>query len=367
LRVRIDDEDLAPLHEGTLATVRATSLAGVANRYLALAPGPNNAPEIPDGGVIDAERTQSSVDLDVILNTLDMETRAAASRLIRRSAEQYDGVEEQANRGLAALNPALSQTAGTLRELMRDERSLERAIVESAAVVGAVEPRTAELEEGIANAAGALSAVAGERAALADTLDRAPATLRRANTTLLNLRGALTDLQPALREARPVAPRLASALRLLEPAARHARPAVADVRRLVPDLKVALDRLPATERSAVPAFASATSALEKALPIVSGLRPYVPDVVAGLMNGFGGTTGGYYDANGHYVRISLHGNPYSINNAGALVPAPAADGTLTEYRSGIVARCPGAAAQPAPDRSNRWTPPEASCEPKHSP
>jgi phospholipid/cholesterol/gamma-HCH transport system substrate-binding protein len=41
-----------PLHEGTTATVRATSLSGIANRYVSLAPGPNSAPELDDETVI---------------------------------------------------------------------------------------------------------------------------------------------------------------------------------------------------------------------------------------------------------------------------------------------------------------------------
>ena len=38
-----------PLHEGTTAIVRATSLSGIANRYVSIAPGPNSEPELPDG------------------------------------------------------------------------------------------------------------------------------------------------------------------------------------------------------------------------------------------------------------------------------------------------------------------------------
>ncbi len=39
-----------PLHEGTTAMVRATSLSGVANRYISIAPGPDSEPELPDDG-----------------------------------------------------------------------------------------------------------------------------------------------------------------------------------------------------------------------------------------------------------------------------------------------------------------------------
>ena len=37
-----------PLHEGTTAQIRATSLSGIANRYVSITPGPDNAPELED-------------------------------------------------------------------------------------------------------------------------------------------------------------------------------------------------------------------------------------------------------------------------------------------------------------------------------
>jgi hypothetical protein len=79
----------------------------------------------------------------------------------------------------------------------------------------------------------------------------------------------------------------------------------------------------------------------------------VPDVVSGLTNGFGGTTSGYYDANGHYTRISFQGSVYSLNDVGSLVQLPQING-LTGYRRGLTKRCPGAATQTAPDRSNPY-------------
>src|SRR5882672_10302187 len=63
--------DYAPLHEGTTALVRATSLSGIANRYIALTPGPNSGPKLPDGATLQADKTTSIVDLDQLFNTLD--------------------------------------------------------------------------------------------------------------------------------------------------------------------------------------------------------------------------------------------------------------------------------------------------------
>jgi phospholipid/cholesterol/gamma-HCH transport system substrate-binding protein len=46
------DRDFAPLHEGTTATIRATSLSGIANRYVALSPGANSRPALGAGSLL---------------------------------------------------------------------------------------------------------------------------------------------------------------------------------------------------------------------------------------------------------------------------------------------------------------------------
>ena len=70
------EDDVAPLHRGTEATIRATSLSGIANRYVSLQPGPNDAGQIDSGGRIDADDTSAPVDLDQLFNALDPGARA---------------------------------------------------------------------------------------------------------------------------------------------------------------------------------------------------------------------------------------------------------------------------------------------------
>jgi phospholipid/cholesterol/gamma-HCH transport system substrate-binding protein len=262
----------------------------------------------------------------------------------------------------------VAQAAATAREVDADQAAFERFIVESAAVVSAVGSRSTDLEQGIANASTLAASVARERGSLDTILRGAPPVLRRANTTLVNLRATLNDVRPALGELRPVAPRLSATFKVLDPLARTARPAVGDLRRLVPDVMSALRDLPRVEKAASPAFASATSAVQETLPVLKGLRPYVPDVVAGLINGFGGVTGGYYDANGNYARIAFEGNALSLSNGASLVPVPTEDdGTLIGYHSSREQRCPGAAAEPAQDKSNPYKPDGVSCDEAQNP
>ena len=370
IEVSIEDE-LAPLHEGSVMTLRATSLSGIANRYLALEPGRNDRPEIPDGGEVRAEDGHEAVDLDQVLNTLDPGTQRDLQAFVRNAADAFadaPGDEaaaatlraaRQANAGLEALNPALSQSAATFRALMSDQRSLERFIVRSAQVVDDVSSRPEHLDQLVGNALGAVGAVARESEALESSITQLPPTLRKTNSTLVNLRTTLSDLRPLVRDARPAAPLLSDAFDELRPLVRDAPPVVSATRATIDrpgddDLLGVLGGLVRLSRQAVPAFDSTVATVEDALPVVREVRPYVPDVVGGLFNGFGGTTAGYYDANGHYVRISFQGSTSTLTGLGALVPRPPDQQGLTGFRTKVAKRCPGAGTQPAEDGSNPY-------------
>src|SRR3954467_13654495 len=107
--VEIDvDGDFAPLHQGTTAVIRATSLSGIANRYVALTPGPNNAPKLDEGSVLGQDKTRSIVDLDQLFNTLDPKTLKGLQQVIRGNARWYQGKGAEANAATRYFNPALS-------------------------------------------------------------------------------------------------------------------------------------------------------------------------------------------------------------------------------------------------------------------
>lgn len=374
LKLSLRDDALTPLHVGTKAVIRSTSLAGIANRYVALFPGPNDAPAIPDGGQLPAEDATPEVDLDAVLNTLGPSAQKDLHDLVSAgSAMISPKAERQANEGIEALNPALSQSAATMREIIRDQPAFERFILESAKVVSTVASRPQDLDQAVGNVAGTLATLARRSAELDRTLVKLPDTLRSGNTTLVNLRATLSDLRPAFRDAAPAAPLLSTLLERLSPVARDAIPLVKRVRRTVdapgsrPDLLQVVEQFEPLARTAAPAFESANKALGDLLPLVREIRPYTPDVLGGLVNGFGGTTTGYYDANGHYARISFQGSPYSLNNLGSLAPVPPTRDGMTGYRKGITARCPGAAAQPAGDKSNPYVTSETKCRPEDAP
>ena len=73
---------------------------------------------------------------------------------------------------------------------------------------------------------------------------------------------------------------------------------------MLPELRRALEAFPPLARQTVPVMRDTTRTAKGILPILSAARPYTPDLVSGFAGAFFGTIGGYYDANGHYVRIA---------------------------------------------------------------
>jgi phospholipid/cholesterol/gamma-HCH transport system substrate-binding protein len=360
VELTLDDDGVRPLRQGTRAAIRTVGLSGVANRFVDLLPGPASAPAIAERGVIGTGRTRGVVDLDMLLNGLDGEARRDVRTIVREaSVALTPATARQANAGLAMLNPAVSRLTALGRELTADEAALRSLLRRTASLGTQLSRRREDLGPGIEDAAGTLAAVASEREALTAALERAPAVLRGTTRTLGELRrDTLPALDPFLRAARPAIEPLHDVLRIVEPTLDDARPVMRAIRRVLPEARAALEPLPRVERDAAPALRSATRAIGDAQPLITGLRPYAPDLVAGLFLGFGGSTAGYYDANGHYARVQLMGGPGSLPG---LVPRPPDGG----YVTGRDARCPGGATGPHADRSNPW--PEGArgaCDPE---
>ena len=360
--VTIDvEEPYAPLHEGTRATVRLTSLSGVANRYVALAPGPDNGREIEDGAILAQDATTSVVDLDQLFATLDAPARKDLQKLVQGFATQYDGVGEEANEAARYFNPALSSTSALLRELSEDESALTRFVVDSSRAVTALAERRDDLAALVGNADATAGAIASENESLSAALALLPGTLRKANTTFVNLRSALTDLDELVAASKPATRELAPFLRSLRPLVAAARPTVADLRTLVSapgpgnDLVEATRKLPRLAKIATPVLARARRTLARSQPVVEFIRPYTPELVGWLRDfGQGAST---YDANGHYARIQPVFNAFSVADSplGAILNAQPPEDRLKGLQSGFNERCPGAASQPPPDGSAPFT------------
>jgi phospholipid/cholesterol/gamma-HCH transport system substrate-binding protein len=359
VKVKVE-EPFAPLREGTKATIRLTSLSGIANRYVALTPAPDGAKELPDGATLTTASTTAAVDLDQIFDTLDDKTRGDLQDVVKGFAAQYHGKGEEAGQAAEYFNPLLSTSRRLVGEVTEDENSLTRFIVDSSRLVTALAEKRDDLAALVGNTNATAQAIGSENVALARALGLLPTTLRRANTTFVNLRATLDDLDVLVAESKPATKDLAPFLRELRPLIANARPTIRDLSRAVRrdgpnnDLTDATRKMPALQRVATPAFRDGRQALEKAQPVLEFLRPYAPEF-AGWLRDFGQGASNY-DANGHYARIQPIFNAFTFDDnaaGGVLTPIPPSqrfDGLETNQ----LRRCPGAASQPAADGSAPW-------------
>ncbi|HXF01238.1 MAG TPA: MlaD family protein [Solirubrobacterales bacterium] len=355
-----------PLHEGTSATIRATSLSGIANRYVSITPGPDNTTELDDGATLSGEKTTSPVDLDQIFNTLRPRTQKALRNVIQGSASLYANHAEGAQRTYKYFAPGLSTSRRLFAEVNFDSRSLSQFLVQGSRALGAIADRRDDLSALTQNANEFLGAIAQEQTALDTSLQAFPPALRQANTTFVNVRAFLDDLTPLVNEFKPATKDLAPFLRKLRPVAERSIPVFHDLRLTVNrsgptnDLTDSLQELPKIENKASSSVPRTIAGLDASQPTIEFARPYMPDLM-GFLSKFAEVTS-FYDANGHYARVStaqanlFHycksgdtnshctggGGPYTT---GQLAPIPPSE-QFNDLEFDIFTRCPGGATQP---------------------
>jgi phospholipid/cholesterol/gamma-HCH transport system substrate-binding protein len=369
VEMTIEDDDLTPLHRGTTATIRVASLSGIANRYVALNPGPNDNEEIEDGGHIAADATSAPVDLDQLFNTFDPETRRGLRQLIRGQATYIGGRSREARRSIEYLSPALSSTSRLTRELVYDDALFERFLVDTSRVMETIAERRDDLSSLVANANATTTAIGQESESLREALDGLPGSLRKANTTFVNLRATLDDLDPLVAESKPATRELAPLLRRLRPLVADARPTIRDLRVLIRtpgednDLIELTRKMPRLERLASVVFPRAIRTMDRSRDFVDTLRVYTPDLV-GWFTKFG-QSAAPYDANGHYARIQPIFSGFNFNEASGLLTAVPPSQRLDGFEHRQFRRCPGGAMQPPPDGSAPI--PVEDCDPETTP
>ena len=355
------EEPYAPLRAGTQAVIRLTSLSGIANRYVALTPGPGDAEELPDGATLDGTSTTDVVDLDQIFNLLDERTTGDLANVIKGFAAQYEGKGEEVGQSVRYFNPLLSASRTLTQQLTEDEATLTRFLVNSSRAVTTIAEQRDDLAALVGNANETAAAIGEENTALAQALGLLPTTLRRANTTFVNLRATLDDLTVLVDVSKPATKDLAPFLRQLRPLVKESIPTIRDLRLLVRrsgpnnDLVEATRLMPRLQRVAAPAFRNGRQALVRAEPVLEFARPYTPDLV-GWLRGFGQGASNY-DANGHFARVQPIFNAFQFTDnpsGGLLSPVPPA-ARMNGVQTGAVRRCPGAASQPPADGSAPFT------------
>jgi phospholipid/cholesterol/gamma-HCH transport system substrate-binding protein len=358
IKVTVND-DFAPLHEGTEATVRTTSLPSVANRYISLHPGPNNAPEIREGGILGTDSTTNAVDLDQLFNTLDPPTRKGLQQTLQGFAGWYVGQSDNLNKTFRYLGPSLGNFTRVMQELGRDQKTFTDLVVNGARAVSAIAARRDDLSALVQNGNIFARAISAENESFDRALAAFPDVLTEGASTFRNLRGALVELNKLTDVSKTQVKGLAPFLRDLTTLVRTLRPAFKDLHLLVNnpgphnDSTDILRRFPSLQKLSRTSTKNSIAALKSGQDEVEFLRPYAPEISAWITHF--AQVPAYYDANGHYARVLPIFNAFSYDQvANQLNSLSPAERKLAQSFRGS-RFCPGAATQPAPDGSNPFT------------
>jgi phospholipid/cholesterol/gamma-HCH transport system substrate-binding protein len=344
----------------------------VANRYIALTPGPNSSPALPAGSTLPASATREVVDLDQLFNTLNPKTRTGLQQVIKGFAEQYAGSSKAVGTSIEYTPAALSATDHFFSELIADQPVFTSFLVETAKAVTTIGARSEQLSDLIGNADTTFQAIGSRQSDLARGLRELPVALRHGTRTFEEVPStfaALTELVNASKPtSKPLAtffPRLRSLLETATTPVHNFSQAFSKPGRNN-DLTDWANVLPALAKALSTSAPATDTALRESVPITAVFGPYTPDL-EGTLRTFGQASA-YYDANGHYVRIGAIFPDFTLGANNNLTPAANGQQALEGLKTGQLRRCPGAATQPAADGSSPFTDGELlSCDPTEVP
>jgi phospholipid/cholesterol/gamma-HCH transport system substrate-binding protein len=370
--IELTDDNLArvvvsvsqELHQGTTATIRATSLSGVANHYVSISPGPNSNPALDNDATLGLASTTTPIDIDQFFNTFPAPVRRGLANFIKGNAQWYAGAGKAANDTFKYLGVGFNRAGAFAHDLNADEKLFARFLVSSSRLGTVVSERGEELSSAIANANAAFGAIASQNTALDQSLQLLPPTFRQANTTFVNLRAALDDVEPLIDTSKTATKELAPFLAEFRPVLSKAVPVFKNLRLaarrpgFANDTAELLGTLPAVQQRASRAFPHSEAAIVGFQPNLNFIRAYSPD----LFNGFAklGQASAPYDGNGHYVRGSFSDlNLFKFNGGNrSLEPiSPSEQYDPFGESAGVKRRCPGGAAPNAADGSNPFVEP----------
>lgn len=326
------DDDVVPLHEGAVITIRNKTM--IEETYLEIVDGDGSA--YADGDTLPASAAKGSVQLNDVLTSLDAKTRKDLSQLIRSGGAATKGTREDVDAVLTGLGD-LGENSGALEALAEQSDDLRALVKSSTVVLDALDTQQGRIVDLTRDAQTLTAVTAGHEQDVEALMRELPpllVTTEKASDSLATLTSPLGTVSRNLRGA---APDLSAALQEL-PATTE------DLRGMLPSLDTTLDKAPATLTRLSPLRKAASPLLETLQvnmadlnPMLAYLQPYGRDIVSYWTNfiGFVGSS----DANGPIARVKpilgvsslnlpLEASPTTMYNP---YPAPGAHNDPEEF------------------------------------
>lgn len=300
-----------PVHRDARLTIRPVNLLG--EHYVELDSGSSSQPFM-ENAVISVERTESSVDLQDVINTFDNPTSTALAAVVTTLGEGMRGSGQEAAAAIKALAPAM-QHVNVLGGVLRDQNVVLNQLIDRARPVA--DALAADNGRSMGRLVGStertLSTLAANQRAFDSSMAELPGTLAEARRTLKNLTAVSGAATPVLESVRPVTDNLTEITGELQAFSDAADPAFASLPAVLERGDKLLDR-------AIPVVAQ----LRKAGPDLRGtaknLRPvgnellgqHLGDLMAFVKKWSLSTNS--RDALGHYFRGVVHVTPRTLQD-----------------------------------------------------
>jgi ABC-type transporter Mla subunit MlaD len=277
VEIGISEDRFWPLHVGTRVKSRWGTTIGSGTRRLDVEPGPQSAPEIPEGGIIESKYTLAAVDVDQVLSTFSQSTRNDLRSFMRRTDAAITGRERQINRSLPSAAGALEATGGVMADLAKDTNALRGLVLNGHRLTRTLAARRPEVSDLVTVAAQTFQAFAANSDGVEQSIEQLPETLREARGTLARLDTSVGTLDGLIADLRPGAARLA-------PLARAARPPREALAGTLPSARwtgrsttKAAPRLSELFTAGTPFMQKLGPILTEMSPMFACMRPYAPE------------------------------------------------------------------------------------------
>jgi len=345
------DKQLTPVYRDATVLVRQKTVVG--ENYVEIVRGDPASGALPDGAGLPIGQDKEAVPLDRILNSLDADTRRHISGNLRSLGAGWDGRGSDANRLLAALNPALADGSRVVGVLEAQQEQVADIVEQAGTVFEAISDRRRDMHSLIRSAKTTAESVAVRDRALREGFHEFPTALSKAKRSVAVLASLSGRETPVVADLRRSSVELRPVLRDLRPTADAGRALFAKLPALLKVADPALTELRGFSKVASPALPALDALLRQANPALAYLKPYSKDVGSFLMN-FGALT-----QNDRFGSTALCSCPVSDQSFGNWGPTTrAAVGALLDQ--GVLAKIQHVAANPLrspgklPDAGTPW-------------
>jgi phospholipid/cholesterol/gamma-HCH transport system substrate-binding protein len=305
-------DEYAPIPQDSRAILRQKTLLG--ETYVELTPGTSTAPDIPEGGRLEATQVAPTVELDEIFRAFDKKTRESFQAWQQDLGKGIEGQGAGFSEFLGVLPAFAQDTNEVLKILNSQERATREAIKNTGVVFDALTERGDQLAQWISNSNDLLRTTGRRDDRLRALFQAFPTFIDESNATLKSLGAYAENTEPVLRALTPAATQLSNVLEQLSAIAPDFEAFFTGLNRVIP---ASVEGLPASSRfldDTRDLFVQLDPFLRNFNPFFEYLAMFKREIAAMLANDTAVTqaTDQIGEDRFHYLRLTSPVNPEAV-------------------------------------------------------